>query len=228
MKLIIIKKSFVVLTVLLISFVGASVAVPAFVPKPIYKHIVVIDAGHGGRDGGASGIASGVLEKDLNLAYAFTLKKMLEGNGIGVVLTRTSDAGLYNEWDNNKKANDMQKREAILLDSGASLFVSIHMNSFELTSVKGSQVFFYPSSSVSEQLALLTQMVLKKMVPFAKPAPKTVDFYLLKVAPMPAILIECGYLTNPEEEALLQTAEHKNKLCYALFCGIFAFLHQNN
>lgn len=221
----VIKKSAIVLFAFILLCVASAVAIPTISPKPSFEHLVVIDAGHGGRDGGSVGIKSGVFEKDLNLQYAYTLKKMLESNGIGVILTRASDSGLYNEWDSNKKSSDMQQRESIIHSSNASLFVSIHMNSFALSSVRGAQAFYFLNNKPSEQFASVTQTALKKMVPYAKNTPKTVDFYLLKVSPIPSILIECGYLSNPEDDLLLQTKTHQEKLCYAIFCGIYAYLH---
>ncbi|MFA6860509.1 MAG: N-acetylmuramoyl-L-alanine amidase [Clostridia bacterium] len=205
--------------------VGTAFAVPVLSPRTQNEFVVVIDAGHGGRDGGAVGTQTGKFEKDINLDYTYCLKNMLETNGITAVLTRSDGAGLYQEIDTNKKVADMKKREELLNSANANAFVSIHMNSFPLTSARGAQVFYTEDNASSESFATLTQTTLKKIVPFAKATPKTIDFYLLKVSPCPAILVECGYLSNPEEELLLLKQSHMEKICYSIFCGLYAFLN---
>ncbi len=190
-------------------------------PKPV--HTIVIDAGHGGKDGGAVGKQTGVTESYLNLEYAKTLQKLCKEYGFKTVMTRSDMNGLYSESAKNKKKSEMEKRKKIIKKSKADLLVSIHMNSFPSSSARGCQVFFAQGNQNGKALAESVSHVLNKNIEHAKKTAKVGDYFVLNCTSKPAILVECGFLSNAEEETLLQDNEYENKLCYQILCGILQF-----
>ena len=194
---------------------------PTFQPKPQYT--IVIDAGHGGKDGGAVGAVSGVTESFLNLEYAQELEKICKEFGFKVVMTRSDMNGLYSETASNKKKSEMAKRKEIIEKSNADLVVSIHMNSFPSSSARGSQVFYGEGNEASQFLAENVSTILNKNFDYAKKTAKVGDYYVLNCTDKPAILVECGFLSNSEEEALLQDEDYKERFCYNLLCGILNY-----
>lgn len=190
--------------------------------SPNGKITIVVDAGHGGLDGGSVG-KSGSTERVLNLDYAKTLKNYLENYGFNVVLTRNTLDGLYKPDSNNIKKDDMLKRKEIIEKSNADLIVSIHMNYFPLESAKGAQVFYNPQSDVSHALADSIQSVFAANLTMARPNSEVGDYYMLNCTNVPAVIVECGFLSNPEEEALLLTEEYRKKVCYYILCGIVKY-----
>ena len=195
----------------------------AHVPKTPYT--VVVDAGHGGIDGGSVGATTGVKESELNLAYCLNLANQLKAMGINVVLTRTSESGLYAPGSKNFKKSDMQKRQQIINKSNADLVISIHMNSFPLTSSKGAQVFYKKGNAAGQNLADSIQDQFIALLPNARKFTLPGDYYMVNCTALPAVIVECGYLTNPVEEKLLQTKDYQNKVCYAIVCGVLEFLN---
>lgn len=191
------------------------------------SYTVLIDAGHGARDGGCVG-ANGTLEKDLNLEYAKTLKQLLEARNVKVVMTRNSDEALYTENAKSKKLSEMKAREEIILNTKPDLVISIHMNSFALKSVKGAKVFFKQSSEPSEQVAKYIHRSINSYLNKDFPAPTSGDYYILNCSPYTAVLIECGYLSNLEEEELLKTKAYRESLMHSVFCGILVYLGINS
>ena len=187
--------------------------------------IIVVDAGHGGVDPGKIG-ANGAKEKDINLIIAKKLAKKLTDNGYSVIMTREDDSGLYEEDDVNKKASDLKKRCEIADNGNASLMVSIHQNSFSGSEVKGSQVFYYTHSDEGKLIAQAIQSSLKRMVnPSNTRAAKTNDsYYLLIHTKCPTVIVECGFLSNPEEAYLLTDDEYQEKLAIAIFTGIDEYI----
>lgn len=191
--------------------------------------VVIIDAGHGAPDGGAVG-KSGVLEKDLNLAVAKLLEQKLSESGQKVIMTRTEDKGLYKKEDaslRDKKREDMKLRASIANTMGASCFVSIHMNQFTDPKYSGPQVFYAANAEGSEELAEeIRRSFFSEIGPHCtreiKPVSK--DLYLLRNAKNPAVIVECGFLSNPEEEALLKQEAYQEKVANAIFLGIQNFI----
>lgn len=194
-------------------------------PKPL--HTIVIDAGHGGKDGGAVGKTTDVTESFLNLQYSLTLKKICEEFGFKVVLTRSDMNGLYSPLATNKKRSEMEKREQIIKKSNPDVMVSVHMNSFPNSSAHGAQVYFADGSEAGQALADKVSTNLHKNIDNAKKTSKVGDFYVLNCSPCPSILVECGFLSNPEEETLLQKENYMQKFCYHLFCGILQYFSFN-
>lgn len=208
----------VMLTISLIMFTKVQTS---SMPKPEYT--IVIDAGHGGRDGGAVGKSTGVSESELNLKYAQTLEGLCKEFGIGVVMTRKDMNGLYDESASNKKRSEMEKRKKIINESGADLMVSLHMNSFPLESCEGAQVFYASGNDEGFRLAKGVQTSLCQSFQSSRRYVTVGDYYVLNVAQMPSILIECGFLSNPKEEKLLASDEYCENFCYSVLAGVLSF-----
>ena len=209
----------VIIVALIVSFFAVS---NVSIPKPQYS--IVIDAGHGGIDGGAVG-GKGISESQLNLDYSLELKKLCESVGIKVVLTRSDMNGLYSPTSSNKKRSEMEKREKIINSSNADAVVSIHMNSFPLPSSRGAQVFYKEGDESGKAFADGVQSELLKNIENSRKIPAIGDYYVLNCCKKPAILVECGYLSNAEEEKLLCDKEYMEKFCKALLQGILNFFN---
>ena len=188
------------------------------------KKTVVIDSGHGGVDPGKMS-SDGILEKEIILSIAKKLKKLLIDAGIDVVMTREDDIGLYSEGDSNKKIADMKKRCQIIKDSNADIVVSIHQNSFESSSVSGAQVFYYKHSAEGKILAQILQNSFKENLNPDNKRQEKADstYYLLVHTEAPTVIAECGFLSNPEEAALLNTDEYQEKVASAIYEGIIEY-----
>ena len=186
---------------------------------------IVIDSGHGGIDPGKKS-DDGILEKDVNLAIAFKLKKRLEAAGISVTMTRSDENGLYQESDSNKKIADMKKRCSIIEESNANAVISIHQNSFQSSSVKGAQVFYYKHSAQGKLLAECIQNSFKQNIDETNKREAKADttYYMLIHTKVPTVIAECGFLSNPEEAQLLVTEEYQEKVALALYNGIIDYL----
>ena len=188
---------------------------------------VVIDAGHGGADPGKVSV-DGSLEKDINLQIALKLQKFLQMQDIDVILTRESDAGLYDENASNKKVQDMKNRVALIEERQPALTVSIHQNSYHEEYVTGAQVFYYGTSQEGQRLAETLQ---KKLVSYVDPenhrqAKANESYYLLKKTEVPIVIVECGFLSNWEEAKKLQEDSYQNQIAWAVSMGILSYLEE--
>lgn len=186
---------------------------------------VVIDPGHGGRDGGKQG-KSGLVEKDINLAISLRLKDQLEKVGIKVIMTRETDEGLYKESDSNKKASDLRARLAIIEQSKCDIVISVHQNSYTDSNVKGAQVFYYSTSSKGKTLAETIQnQLVAKVDPSNHRVAKANDtYYLLKKTSVPIVIVECGFMSNHQEEKLLSTTQYQEKLADHISEAVIGYL----
>jgi len=205
---------------------------PANAHKPQKSPTIVIDAGHGGEDGGTSG--GDVVEKDLNLSIAKDLADMLRAAGFEVVLTREDDRLLYDplsDYKGRKKQLDLAERLRIGESFEDAVFVSIHMNSFSDSKYRGLQVYFSPNDPISRELAESIQSsVSEHLQPENKRTVKqaTSRIFILHQIKKPAVLVECAFLSNPEECRLISTEEYRKKLTFCIFCGICEFISENN
>lgn len=187
---------------------------------------VVIDPGHGGNDPGGIGV-SGVLEKDVNLSVALFLKANLESQGMEVIMTRDTDKALYSsESSTNKKKEDLAKRIEIITETNPDFVLCIHQNIFTDAKYSGAQVFYYQESEESARLAACLQAQLIAGVdPDNTRVPKSnMNYYMLKNSPVPIVIVECGFLTNAEEEAKLGTEEYQRKLAWNIYLGTMQYL----
>lgn len=191
-------------------------------------YTVVIDSGHGGSDPGKIA-ADGTLEKDLNLAVALKLQTYLEAADINVVMTRTTDAGLYDENSSNKKAQDMKNRVSLMNGSNADVVVSIHQNSYSDSAIHGAQVFYYTTSTAGKELAHILQESLTINLDTANHRKEKANdnYYLLKKVQSPIVIVECGFLSNPSEAALLSSDGYQDQIAWILHMGILQYLNQN-
>ena len=183
--------------------------------------IIIVDAGHGGKDPGKVGIHN-ELEKDINLSIAMKLKDRLLEQGFSVIMTRTKDEGLYSEYDRNKKMADLRKRVEIVNSSDALCMVSIHQNSFTSSRERGSQVFYYSTSDLSEGLAKCVQNSLKEKInkDNKREEKSNGSYYLLKKTYKPAVIVECGFLSNGEEATKLSDEKYQGEIARAICEGI--------
>ena len=186
---------------------------------------VILDAGHGGEDGGASS-ADGLLEKDLNLALTLTMRDILTANGIEVILTRETDTLLYDrnvDFQGQKKRLDMAARLKIANETQNAMFVSIHMNTYPHPSCQGVQVWYSENNEASFKLAKTIQSTTQGLL--QNENDRTVkrsgsSIYLLRKLECPAVLVECGFLSSPEEAALLGDENYRQQLALTLCTGI--------
>ncbi len=185
------------------------------------EYTIIIDAGHGGEDGGTSS-KSGILEKDLNLTIAKKLYDTCNEKGLKAILTREDDKLLYDpmsDYKGKKKILDMQERLRIANATEKGIFISIHMNAFPEEKYKGLQVYYSPNNSDSQILAKkLQENVAQNLQSFNKRQIKNgKDIFLLNRLSIPAVLIECGFLSNTEEAYLLTEDEYQNRLVSIFF-----------
>ena len=190
------------------------------------KPVVVIDAGHGGRDPGKVGV-DGSLEKDVNLSIAWKLKEYLEASDVMVVMTREDDNGLYSDSDSSKKAADMKERCEIINQTAPALTVSIHQNSYHQEEVRGGQVFYDKGSEKGKRLADLIQERFDYVLggKNSRKAKANDNYYLLLHARTPIVIVECGFLSNWEEAQLLGTEEYQDRLAWTIHMGIMEYLN---
>lgn len=198
--------------------------------KPV---TVILDPGHGGEDGGAVGV-NGVYEKDLNLAIAKEVEGYLKMNGISVICTRREDILLYDrnvDYKGRKKMLDLAARLKISRETENSVFVSIHMNAFPQTQYSGLQVYYSQNDDTSATLASLLQNNTKSLLQPSntrKIKPASDNIYLLDRITTPAVLVECGFLSNAEECALLSDEAYRQKLSLILANAIVQFVENGS
>ena len=186
---------------------------------------IVLDAGHGGIDGGVTGVNTDVKESDLNLSVVKKLETYLTDAGMTVVLTRSSSAGLYGVAAGNLKKRDMQKRRDVILKEKPVLVISVHMNKFSSPSRRGAQVFYKADDGEGKLLADSIQQCFNNMEEAVKKTSAlTGDYYMLNCSPYPSVIAECGFLSNPQDEKLLVTDEYQNSIAYAIFKGVVTYL----
>lgn len=177
---------------------------------------LVVDAGHGGLDGGAES-RGGICEKDINLSIAMRIKELSEQEGWRVLMTRDEDEGLYSEGKGSirsKKNEDLKKRQEIINNSGADAAISIHLNSYPSPKARGAQTFYSSASKEGEIIAKLIQDKIRKSLDSENDRtalPKD-DILIMKNNTSPLVLIECGFLSNAEEAAKLTKGEYQNRI----------------
>ena len=227
--LVIRKKNIIIISVLLITVLTFILCFGALATKPIadvsVNNIkVVIDAGHGGIDGGVEGINTKVKESKINLSVAKKLESYLISAGMKVKLTRNSDAGLYGVATNNLKRKDMEKRRDIIKEFEPNIVISIHMNKYSLSTRRGAQVFYKDSDEKAKILASSIQEKFNEMPTASRECSILAgDYYILNCTNYTSVITECGFLSNPEDEALLITEEYQNEVAYCIFKGIVEY-----
>lgn len=190
------------------------------------QYCVVLDAGHGAADPGKIG-CNDAKEKDINLAIVQKLKKNLEEEDVRVVLTRESDAPLYDSSAANKKISDMNARVSIIESILPDLVVSIHQNSYHESSVCGPQVFYYKTSEEGKKAAECLQASFDGLeeIENRRMAKANDNYYLLLHTSVPMVIAECGFLSNPQEAQLLIQDSYQEKVAWVLHLGIMQYLN---
>ncbi len=196
--------------------------------------VILLDPGHGGFDGGAVGI-NGTVEKDVNLAISLKLRDMLTDAGFSVVMTRDTDRALNDSDDTTvrrKKISDMRNRLNLTRLYPGSVLISIHQNKLANSSkVHGGQIFYSPNHPDSKELAGWIQNEFNTVIQPEKPR-ETVktgkNLYLFYHAENTAVLCECGFLSNPDEEALLGTDDYQYKVAFCIYSGLLRWCDSGN
>ena len=230
-KKIVLQSTAIIIAVCLLSLCTFKVSNQAALSSAKLKYSlqdIIIDPGHGGFDGGA--IASdGTVEKNINLNISLMLKNLLQTQGFNVIMTRTSDSATDDtEYPTirKRKINDLQNRLELMNSMTDAVYISVHLNKFTASSASGMQVFYSPNTEASKQLAEGIQSYTKvKLQPANNRVIKkgTKDTYLLYYAEIPAVIVECGFISNPSDLSLLKTEEYQSKLAFCIFAGILEY-----
>ena len=217
----------ILLIVVLLSV--SSITFPIFVAQTVKnQNVICIDAGHGGSDPGKVGDPD-ILEKDINLSLALKLQKVLEKNNFKVYMTRNGDYNLADSKDNQKRS-DLANRKQIIFENDPSAVISIHQNSYPSSDVHGAQVFYPQGSEKSKLLADSIQDALIQGLDFSnhRQAKSNAEYYLFRDNPYPIVIVECGFLSNPEELKLLQSSSYQKKAAQCIYQGLKNYLDGRN
>lgn len=190
---------------------------------PAANKTVILDAGHGVPDYGTQS-SSGTTEQELNLAITLKLQQLLEQSGTKVILTRSDDNGIY-EVDKDsireKKISDMKNRVYIGNNSDADIYVSIHMNYYTDSQYSGWQTFYQSMNEESKRIANIIQQSLNENIGQNKRVPMAIKgAYIMDKVEIPAVIVECGFLSNKSDEEKLKTDEYQAKLAWGIYLGI--------
>ncbi|EIV99724.1 N-acetylmuramoyl-L-alanine amidase CwlD [Thermoanaerobacter siderophilus] len=196
--------------------------IAAFKTVPIMNKVVVIDAGHGGPDPGKPG-KYGKDEDELNLEIAQKLRELIEESGGIVVMTREDDT-----LSDSSLSKDLKNRVVKANEVIADVLISIHLNSFSQSKYKGAQVFYQNNSEKGKLLAELIQQELRNTLDpdNDRMAKSSNSYYLLRNAKMPAVIVECGFMSNPEEEKLLNDENYQYKIAWAIYKGLIHYFQK--
>ena len=185
--------------------------------------VIVVDAGHGGMDKGARS-ASGVREDQLNLAVAKYLEQELAAAGVTVVMTRTGDGVDYSGEGSTKKQKDMDSRAKLIRGSAAAAVISIHMNKYPQAQYRGAQTFYWNDSAEGQKMSKSIQDALIAGLPGGNTRQiKPGDYFILHVTDAPAALVECGFLSNAQEERSLQDPAYQQQVAKCIAQGVIAY-----
>ena len=217
----------VFLSVLLLTLLGSNTVTVLSQTAPLEdRHTIIIDAGHGGEDGGATS-CTGVLESSINLEIALRLDDLMHFLGYKTTMVRTTDAAIHTQGNTiaARKASDLKQRVKLANETENGLLISIHQNYFSDDRYSGAQVFF-PETEGSEKLGKSLQ---KDIVSVLNPgsnrqAKKVSGVYLMEHIECTAVLIECGFLSNHQEEEKLRSEDYQKKLCCVIACSVGRFL----
>ena len=188
---------------------------------PLQDTIIMVDPGHGGRDSGT--YYGETYEKDINLEISKALEEELTKNGAIVYMTRTRDIDLSSIYDSAKKRGDLYRRLLKIKETKSDLYISIHINWYQNTSMKGAEVLYNSINENNEKLAKSIMKEFKTDLGSTRTI-KTTDLYMYRNTTTPGVLVECGYLSNPTERTLLQQENYQKKLAKSITNGIINYL----
>ncbi len=223
--------SFILLIVFIFLIINAynnlSISANSVMPENS-KHTIIIDAGHGGDDGGA--VSNNLTEKDINLKISKILSDIFVTNGYKVVMTRNNDNSIESTGETlrERKVSDMKNRLQIYNSDENNIVISIHQNKFEIEKYSGAQIFYSPNNEYS---AVMAESVRSSIINLIQPEntreckKATKDIYLLYNSKVPSIIVECGFLSNNEEAKKLNTEAYQKKMAYSIYLGIINYLN---
>ena len=190
---------------------------------PSRNYTVLIDAGHGGTDPGSIGYKTKIHEDVLNLKMSKLLKAKLESAGINVVMTRESDDALIDGAGKKWKRKEMEARRDLIVKTRPNMVVSLHQNSYTNHELRGAQVFYDKKSEISRLIAESIQEQFKQNLDKSIKSPSPGDYFMLKCSSAPSVIVECGFLSNSEDELLLQDPSYQEKIIDSIYRGIVNF-----
>lgn len=199
---------------------------------PISGHTIILDAGHGNPDGGATNSAGDIVESELNLQIVLKLQNLLESSNCNVILTRSDENGIY-ETDSNsireKKISDMKNRAKIANTSNAEAFISIHMNKLPQTQYYGWQTFYKNQDDTSKKIAQNIQDSLNLFLEKenTRKIKSISGIYLTKNIDIPLVIVECGFLSNSTESQSLKSDNYQNELAWSIYIGLIDYFNKN-
>lgn len=212
---------------LLIIAMGMMVSLFLFFPQvsavseelPLFGKVIFVDAGHGGRDSGAS--YGKILEKNINLEISKTLEEILTSKGAIVYMTRDEDEDLSSKWDERKKRGDLYRRLLMYKKHSAELYLSIHLNSGD-SSGRGAEVLYHSINPKNKQLGTILMKHFKNDLKTKRVLKKT-DLYMYRNTTVPGVLIECGFLSNANERYLLQKEDYQKKIAQSITNAVIEY-----
>ena len=229
------KRIYFILTTIMVSIISFSVFSKAentvqIVSLPVSGKTIVLDAGHGLPDQGAES-TEGITEASINLKIVKKVQSLLEQSGCNVVLTRSDENGIYDLNSNTireKKVSDIKNRVKIGNESSADVFISIHLNKIPQSQYYGWQTFFKVNNQESEELAKSVQEELNSSIQREnkREALKITGKYIIEHVEVPITIIECGFLSNPEEKILHQQDAYKDRLAWGIYNGIMDYFYE--
>lgn len=229
------KRIFLMLIAVLISVGTYNVTIKkenalAISSLPATNKVIILDAGHGYPDKGASS-SSGLTEEAINLKIVKKLQNLLEQSGSTVILTRSDENGIYDSDESsirNKKVSDIKNRVKIGNNSSADIFVSIHLNKIPQSQYSGWQTFFKQGNEQSKKLAENIQNSLNSSIQKEnkRQSLKISGKYIIDNVEIPTTIVECGFLSNPEEEKQLQEDDYQNRLAWGIYTGIMDYFYE--
>lgn len=193
-------------------------------PEVLYSTTIILDAGHGGKDGGASSL-DGLMESEL----VFNITKMIEEHlrlqGFNVILTRSNDHDLASEFATNRKREDLSRRIEIINSIKDAIAISIHANAINSTRWSGAQTFYDPKSLENKELATHIMTAMRSNIDgLTREARPISNIYVLRNSQIPTTLVEIGFLSNPTEARLLADVDYQQLMAYAIFEGILSYV----
>lgn len=214
---------FIIVTGIL-AYVVYNRSIRTFNTVPIMNRVIIIDPGHGGNDPGKPGVY-GKNEDELNLEIASKLKELIEESGGIVVMTREDDT-----LSDSSLMKDLKNRVYKGNNSMGDIFISIHLNSFTQSKYKGAQVFYQNNSEKGKLLAELIQDELRKTLDPGnnREAKSSKSYFVLRHAKMPAVIVECGFMSNPQEERLLNDKNYQYKIVWGIYKGIIRYFKETS
>jgi N-acetylmuramoyl-L-alanine amidase len=210
-------------------YVGSKETISVF-SLPIKNTVIIIDPGHGGIDPGALG-QNDTVEDEINLAIALKLRRLIEQAGGLALMIREDDTGLYTEGKSrirSKKNEDLKNRHELINESEADILISVHLNSFPQSQYYGAQTFYQIGDKKGKRLAEIIQNEFIAIIDKGnnRVSKGTDSVYILRDNKIPGALVECGFLSNYEEEQLLKDDHYQEKVAWCIFTGIVKYFAQ--